>query len=744
MKKMLADRFQAILDSPNMAWRRPALDERLESNVRGLYVVGDLAGAPVVKLAMQQGYEVALRLIAELKDSTAAQSDCDVAVIGAGAAGLNAALALQAAGVRVVVFEKSSSIAATFQDFPEGKWIYAEPQSMPKVGPLWLEEAPKEDFLTRWRGQIAESGVEICTNEAITGVKPTALGFVLSTAQGRQVTARRVILAAGQRGNPRWLGVPGEERPSVMHRLYNPRKYQGQQIVVVGGGNSAVEAAVALSAENQVTLVHRRADFSRAFAANRRALQAAVAAGSIRLLADAQVGSFGDGTCSVNGQTLRCDYAFVLIGAELPADLLRTLGIRLENEWTGRWWLSLLLVMATLCGLGWYGGKEPLGLWAAGAAFGGLAVSAWQGSRFSWLGIAFLISYTVYGAKFGPEFWPYRGWGYRALSVFGRPWSFWYTVLYTGLMTVFGLRAMKRWGFDKKDSFQIWRYVSLIGFQWVFFFLIPEFLFQWAVQYQWVGERLAADPNFANNAWRSYGLVYAWPLFFYTFFSGAHQVWIVWGALLSFVLIPLLVLFHGKRYCSWICGCGGLAETLGDRWRHLAPKGKASIAWERMNGWVLACAVVVTIAVLGADVWKALATPAAEGIAWYRVIVDCWLVGIIPVTLYPFFGGKVWCRYWCPLAKMMQMWSELFTRFRASRFAIAANDKCIACGECTRNCQVGIDVMNFAMKQEELSNVNSSCIGCGICVTVCPMGVLSFAPKSGNQLIPVASIKKAA
>jgi len=126
-------------------------------------------------------------------------------------------------------------------------------------------------------------------------------------------------------------------------------------------------------------------------------------------------------------------------------------------------------------------------------------------------------------------------------------------------MTVFGLQAMKRWGFAKRDRFQIWRYASLISFQWIFFFLIPEFLFRWAVEYQWVGAKLAHDPVFAGQAWRAYGLVYAWPLFFYTFFGNPSQVWVVWGLLLAFVIIPVLVLFHGKRYCSWICGCGGLA-----------------------------------------------------------------------------------------------------------------------------------------------------------------------------------------
>jgi len=260
----------------------------------------------------------------------------------------------------------------------------------------------------------------------------------------------------------------------------------------------------------------------------------------------------------------------------------------------------------------------------------------------------------------------------------------------------------------------------------VFFFLVPEFLFQSAVKYQWVGARLANDPTFAEQAWRSYGIVYAWPLFFYTFFYNPHEIWIAWGILLTFVIIPILVLFHGKRYCSWICGCGGLAETFGDRWRHLAPKGKTSVRWEWMNLAVLVAASVVTLLVLAKDTYAAVTGPSNFGIQWYRLIADVWLVGILPVTLYPFLGGKVWCRYWCPLAKLMQMQSHLFSKLKWSRFKIVANDKCIGCYECSRNCQVGIDVMSFALKEDSITNANSSCIGCGICVTVCPMDTLSF------------------
>ena len=114
-----------------------------------------------------------------------------------------------------------------------------------------------------------------------------------------------------------------------------------------------------------------------------------------------------------------------------------------------------------------------LSLWAVAVAK--LIILGRKGDRFAWLGLSFFVCYSVYGVKYGKgeEFWPYRDWGYKFLSFMNRPWSFWYTVLYTSLMTIFGLQALKRWGLERKDKFQIWRYVSLISFQWIFFFLDP-------------------------------------------------------------------------------------------------------------------------------------------------------------------------------------------------------------------------------------------------------------------------------
>jgi len=408
---------------------------------------------------------------------------------------------------------------------------------------------------------------------------------------------------------------------------------------------------------------------------------------------------------------------------------------------------SITLTFFTMLGLWLFGGHAVflgnelgdvpkfMGLAVAAIPLAILIKTGISGDRYSWLGISFLVWYTIYGVKVGngQEFWPYKNWGYDLLSFSGRPWSFWYTVIYTGLMTVFGIQALKRWGLDRKDRYQIWRYISLLSFQWIFFFIIPEFLFQWAVKYQWVGEQLASDPSFADQGWRSYGIIYAWPLFFYTFFYDPNKIWVIWGILLTFVVIPVFVIFHGKRYCSWICGCGGLAETFGDRWRHLAPKGKKSINWEWMNTAILILAALVTVIFIFKNTVAIFREPADWSINIYRIMVDVWLVGILPVTLYPFLGGKVWCRYWCPLAKLMHWESKLFAKLGIGKFKIEANNKCIACNECSRNCQVGIDVMNYALKQKTLDNTTSSCIGCGICVTVCPMDVLSYGNREDKS-----------
>src|ERR1700680_3384055 len=253
MFENLGNLLHSILDSPNGDTRRPVVNGNFESNIPGLFVIGDLAGAPVVKLAMAQGSQVAEHIAAQPDAKAAASSGdpnrYDLLVIGAGASGLNAALGAQEHGLRVMVLEKNR-IANTIEDFPEGKWIYAEPESMPTAGKLWLEGASKEDLLTRWRQAGSEHHLEVRTDEGVTGLTRSKDGvFEIRTDRG-VYQAARVVLATGQRGNARKLDVPGEDRENVHHRLYSPKHYKNEEILVVGGGNSAVEAALALAEQN--------------------------------------------------------------------------------------------------------------------------------------------------------------------------------------------------------------------------------------------------------------------------------------------------------------------------------------------------------------------------------------------------------------------------------------------------------------------------------------------------------------
>src|SRR5579864_5761437 len=285
--------LRPLLDSPNMPTRRPIVGANCESNMSGLYIIGDLAGAPVVKLAMEQGSDVAEHIAAQPDARGSDPNIYDLVVIGAGAAGLNAALGAQDCGLRVLVLEKNK-IANTIEDFPEGKWIYAEPDTRPPKGKLWLDGARKEELIGRWHEIIHENHLEVRTEEGVEAVRKQQNGNFEVVARSRY-QARRVVLATGQRGNPRKLGVPGEEREQVYHRLYSPKHYSNEDILVVGGGNSAIEAAVTLAGENRVTLSYRGSQITRVFKDNRRKLEAAVASGKLTVIYRSTVRRFGDG-----------------------------------------------------------------------------------------------------------------------------------------------------------------------------------------------------------------------------------------------------------------------------------------------------------------------------------------------------------------------------------------------------------------------------------------------------------------
>jgi len=208
---------------------------------------------------------------------------------------------------------------------------------------------------------------------------------------------------------------------------------------------------------------------------------------------------------------------------------------------------------------------------------------------------------------------------------------------------------------------------------------------------------------------------------------------LVWGIVLTLVIVPLMVYFFGKRgYCSWVCGCGGLAETLGDPYRQLSDKSLKAWKFER---WIVHGVLVFAIVMTGVTLYTFFTeTGSVLGIKTskiqdvYGLLIGSVFAGVIGTGFYPIFGNRVWCRFGCPLAAYL----GIVQRFK-SRFRITTNGgQCISCGNCSTYCEQGIDVRAYAQKGENI--VRASCVGCGVCAAVCPRGVLKLenGPEDGR------------
>jgi len=223
--------------------------------------------------------------------------------------------------------------------------------------------------------------------------------------------------------------------------------------------------------------------------------------------------------------------------------------------------------------------------------------------------------------------------------------------------------------------------------------------------------------------WRAYGLILAWPLNVYNIFTDTPlKWWIVIGILQTLVLIPTMIYFWGKgSYCGWICSCGALAETLGDTQRQKMVHGPR---WNRLNmvgqGILLIAVLLLLLRIYGwifpSETVDKIFIHSKNDYKW---IVDVFLAGVVGYGLYFWFSGRVWCRFMCPLAALM----NIYTRF--SRFRILADKKkCISCNVCTSVCHQGIDIMNFANKG--LPMEDPECVRCSACVYYCSTGTLTF------------------
>jgi thioredoxin reductase/NAD-dependent dihydropyrimidine dehydrogenase PreA subunit len=319
---------------------RPRIDTSLQSlDTPGVWVAGDLTGLSLIRNAIHQGTQCVEAVGADLRRSAPdPHADLDLAIVGAGPAGLAAALAAQAAGLRYLVLEQGS-VAESIRSFPRGKLVFDQPLGLPLVGELWLRESTKEELLSKWMRIVRERRLPIVEGTRITGLTPTGTGSFLVRGQTEggptEIRARRVVLAVGKRGTPRKLPVPIPEAAidRVHYHLADARSLQGKRVVVVGLGDVAMEAALALARQpgTTVTLVHRGEGFSRGKARNVQEVQRLAAAGRIELLLGTRVAEVGPQKVRLQqpeGELARSfDALFVLIGAIAPWDFLAAVGV---------------------------------------------------------------------------------------------------------------------------------------------------------------------------------------------------------------------------------------------------------------------------------------------------------------------------------------------------------------------------------------------------------------------------------
>ena len=288
-----------------------------------------------------------------------------------------------------------------------------------------------------------------------------------------------------------------------------------------------------------------------------------------------------------------------------------------------------------------------------------------------------------------------------------------YGTLYTVGVLVMGYKFALKY---RHNRYQLIRTASVCFFQLGFSFLIPSFL------------KMMNEPE--------YYFSYFWPLktdplkpdgIDYIVQSSSHGIgwyFIAFSALMTFVGTPILTYFFGKRwYCSWVCGCGGLAETVGDSFRHLSDKSRSAWKFER---WMIH-SVLVGVVIMTALLWINSATKGAvlgdfsHGFSkTYGFLIGSMFSGVVGTGFYPILGNRGWCRFGCPQAAIL----GIFQR-KKSKFRITTNGgQCISCGNCSTQCEMGIDVRSYAQKGQDI--VRASCVGCGICSAVCPRGVLKL------------------
>ncbi len=312
----------------------PHVNQEFETNVPGIYIAGELGGMGLIKNSVEQGQAAVENIVRTgfKKDA----STYDLVIIGAGPAGISATLTAKKYGLNFLTLEQDT-LGGTVYSFPRSKIVMTAPMDLPLHGRVKLYDTSKTELLQLWQTVLAENNITITENTKVDSIEPEGDHFLLHTNRGDTVKAKKVLLAIGRRGTPRKLGVPGEALEKVAYRLLEPERIQQKNVMVVGGGDSAIEAALSLAEQNNVVLSYRSEAFSRLKPKNRDNLNAALQHGSLQVKYKSNLVKIEQDKAVLaseeEGQlVLDNDLVYIFAGGELPTEFLKKAGVEITKR----------------------------------------------------------------------------------------------------------------------------------------------------------------------------------------------------------------------------------------------------------------------------------------------------------------------------------------------------------------------------------------------------------------------------
>ena len=591
----------------------PEINQNGETSVKGIFIIGDLTGIPLLKLAAESGKRVIdyFESNEEFKKQRFNKTDndiLDVLIVGAGPAGIAAGIEAAKKNYSFKILEAAKKFN-TIVNFPKAKPIIAAPGDYQQQSGLIINDGIKESLLDELNAQLKYIDLPIDENEMVDKIEKEGDHFLVVTDE-KKYKALRVVLAIGKSGNSRQLGMPGEDLPKVFNRLIDPEEAHGLDVLVVGGGDSALETAIAVSScAKSVTISYRKPTFARPKEKNAEKLDALVQQGKIKLMMESNVKEVKNDSVILSAKDgvkeIPNSIVYTMIGKELPTAFFKRSNIKMEGELslTVKLQFVLLILVAGVI----YFGKSSAELFSSffgkmnswTDAFANIfsiefwakflllplgiikifstgEIKIWNATEyvnafiayFSLTGVIVLGSYLLYkffkdyGSQIKPNWQTCKyfyfiavalffaivffGGRYFGVEVLGKPQTFWYTGLYSLTILIFGLRRMKMKP-TRYIKIQTW---TLILIQALPLFIFPEFLFPYLGKMGALGtpDGFILTQIFPNGSyWRSYGFILAWPLFLSNIYnSSVTTFWLVFSFAQTFVFIPLIVYRWGK------------------------------------------------------------------------------------------------------------------------------------------------------------------------------------------------------